>query len=485
MRLNFVPTLGVCNELQPPRLQFRFAFRHHRRDHEMAPKRMRQMTLASAGGDNLPKKPKHSSTTGSWESVRAGAVFKFVTDDWSQAVETFVEQRKKDADRRAVVAAFDLDGTLILTRSGAKFPRYATDWKFRSRNVAKKLSAAHEKGQFVCVFTNQGGVGSGAIDEAFIQTRIRDIVESLNVPTSVFVATKKDGHRKPSIEMWSMLAQDLGGVDCIDTEHSFFVGDAAGRAKADRLPRDFSDSDRKFALNAGIKFFTPEIYFDGMTDLRLKDTELGGYDPRKVLDHQAPIIDQCAPDALTREMIVPENVADCILDEKVQKLVILIGYPASGKSTFTRRHLRPRGFRHVNQDALKSAAKCSKAVIDGLRAGESVAVDMTNASEKARKKFLELVSKSGSDVRKIALHMDTPRDVAEHLNIVRERKLTSPAASGSDEHGKQRVPSVAYHVYAKSFQPPSEDEGFDLIGRVCFRVHVDSDRELVAFSQYT
>jgi hypothetical protein len=38
-----------------------------------------------------------------------------------------------------------------------------------------------------------------------------------------------------------------------DKEASFFVGDAAGRAG------DFAGTDRKWASNVGIQFFTPEV----------------------------------------------------------------------------------------------------------------------------------------------------------------------------------------------------------------------------------
>jgi bifunctional polynucleotide phosphatase/kinase len=38
-----------------------------------------------------------------------------------------------------------------------------------------------------------------------------------------------------------------------DKKDSYFVGDAAGRAD------DFASTDRKFALNAGIQFYTPEV----------------------------------------------------------------------------------------------------------------------------------------------------------------------------------------------------------------------------------
>lgn len=38
-----------------------------------------------------------------------------------------------------------------------------------------------------------------------------------------------------------------------DKKDSYFVGDAAGR------PDDFASTDRKFALNVGIQFHTPEV----------------------------------------------------------------------------------------------------------------------------------------------------------------------------------------------------------------------------------
>lgn len=38
-----------------------------------------------------------------------------------------------------------------------------------------------------------------------------------------------------------------------DMAESYFVGDAAGR------PGDHSGTDRKWAMNAGLKFYTPEV----------------------------------------------------------------------------------------------------------------------------------------------------------------------------------------------------------------------------------
>lgn len=86
--------------------------------------------------------------------------------------------------------------------------------------------------------------------------------------------------------MWDELIEDydLDTPDKgLDLQHSFFVGDAAGRTKDSTGPSDFSCSDRyestlycfhlvvwsdeaiyrNWAENVGITFYTPEEYFLG------------------------------------------------------------------------------------------------------------------------------------------------------------------------------------------------------------------------------
>ena len=60
---------------------------------------------------------------------------------------------------------------------------------------------------------------------------------------------------------------------------SFYCGDAAGRRKdwMDKKKKDFSCSDRLFAMNLDLKFYTPEEYFLGHKPTKLFD--LPGYDP--------------------------------------------------------------------------------------------------------------------------------------------------------------------------------------------------------------
>jgi len=40
-----------------------------------------------------------------------------------------------------------------------------------------------------------------------------------------------------------------------------FIGDAAGRSKLGNRKADHSDFDHKFAINVGLTFKTPEMFF--------------------------------------------------------------------------------------------------------------------------------------------------------------------------------------------------------------------------------
>ncbi len=73
----------------------------------------------------------------------------------------------------------------------------------------------------------------------------------------VFASLADDTYRKPMLGCGkSLFGKWNGGIE-VDSGESFFVGDAAGRKKY----RDHQDTDLKWALNAGLGFYTPEEYF--------------------------------------------------------------------------------------------------------------------------------------------------------------------------------------------------------------------------------
>ncbi|RLV95893.1 hypothetical protein JA1_000538 [Spathaspora sp. JA1] len=173
------------------------------------------------------------------------------------------------------IAAFDLDGTLIETKSGFKFSRGPTDWKWWGKHskVVDKLQQLIDEGYILVVFTNQGAVIPQPQAKSYLNfiNKLNFINSSLEAktnrqlivfaspkrPTKGFNLSTEEEHnhtRKPEIGMWEALVEFLHPLE-IDMESSFFVGDAAGR------PKDFSDSDREFAKRIGIEFKTPEDIF--------------------------------------------------------------------------------------------------------------------------------------------------------------------------------------------------------------------------------
>ena len=52
------------------------------------------------------------------------------------------------------IAGFDLDGTLIDTKSGWNFAKNDDDWDWWHPNVPKKLKKLHKNGYRVVIFSN-------------------------------------------------------------------------------------------------------------------------------------------------------------------------------------------------------------------------------------------------------------------------------------------------------------------------------------------
>jgi predicted kinase len=137
------------------------------------------------------------------------------------------------------------------------------------------------------------------------------------------------------------------------------------------------------------------------------------------------------------------------------ELAVLVGLPASGKTSFVRAHLAD-SHRHVSKDLLghgRGDARQRAAIEAALQAGASVVVDNINATPGERATLVALARRHGARV--VAYYFETAVSDA----VARNRRRT----------GRARVPDVAIYVAARRLQPPTAAEGFDARFRVRLR----------------
>lgn len=222
---------------------------------------------------------------------------------------------------------------------------------------------AHYSSYQVIIFSNQKGISLKTDSKSIKQdkkslsnfkTKINSVVDHLGFPISLYAATERDKYRKPRTSMWSEMLEycDLDDAEGVDLESSCFVGDAGGRMGDERsVEADFASSDRcvhpkelvnmhsqigrDFATNIGIPYHTPEEYFLA--------AEVKGY--KRAFD---PV--SLLASGVTGIPGMPFS------RNNQQEIVLFVGSPGAGKSTFYQKQLAPLGYERINQDTLKTVS---------------------------------------------------------------------------------------------------------------------------------
>uniref|UniRef100_A0A8C6WTQ2 Polynucleotide kinase 3'-phosphatase n=1 Tax=Neogobius melanostomus TaxID=47308 RepID=A0A8C6WTQ2_9GOBI len=356
------------------------------------------------------------------------------------------------------IAGFDIDGCIITTKSGKVFATAPDDWRILFPEIQPKLASLLKKGYKVVFFTNQMGIGKGKLRPEAFKSKVEDILATLKLPVQVFVATGPGVYRKPVVGMWTYLCEKANEGVPVDKAQSLFVGDAAGRPEnwaPGKKKKDFSCSDRLFALNIGLQFHTPEEYFLGWKSAPYNMPE---FDPRK-LDCNAKLYD-------------PPSAS--LISDKTE-VIVAVGFPASGKSTFFHTHIIPKGYVYVNRDMVGSWQKCVAACERALKEGHSVAVDNTNPDPESRKRYLDVAKAAGVPSR--CFQFTATLHQAKHNNRFREM------APSDTKHAK--VPDMVFHSYKKHFVAPTLSEGFVEILQIHFVPDFKDSQSEVLFRQFS
>ncbi|KAF1393755.1 hypothetical protein PFLUV_G00019310 [Perca fluviatilis] len=355
------------------------------------------------------------------------------------------------------IAGFDIDGCIITTKSGKVFPTAPDDWKILYPEIQPRLTNLFKKGYKVVFFTNQMGIAKGKLRPEVFKSKVEDILNTLQLPVQVFVATGPGIYRKPVMGMWNHLCDKANEGMTVDKTQSFYVGDAAGRPEnwaPGRKKKDFSCSDRLFALNIGLQFHTPEEYFLGWKSapsacliLTLKiDSTARLYDP---------------PSAS--------------LTSSKTEVIVAVGFPASGKSTFFHTHVIPKGYVYVNRDTLGSWQNCVSACERALKEGRSVAVDNTNPDPESRKRYVDVAKAAGVPCR--CFHFSASLEQAKHNNKFREM------APSDSKHVK--VNDMIFHSYKKHFVAPALPEGLSEILQIHFVPNFKDSQSETLYRQFS
>ncbi|PIO70535.1 putative polynucleotide kinase 3'-phosphatase [Teladorsagia circumcincta] len=254
--------------------------------------------------------------------------------------------------------------------------------------------------------------------------------------------------------MWKELEEANGEV-AIDVGKSMYVGDAAGRHKTKSRPKkDHSCADRFFAANVGLKFQTPEEFF-----LDQSTPEPWGppsFDPTEFFNKKKPLLE-------------PE---DTPLPSATKEVLVIVGFPGSGKSTFARKLESDHGYMVVNRDTLGTWQKCCEHARAHLKSGKSVVVDNTNPNKESRSRYIALAREMKVPCRCFVLTCDIHQ--AEHN--VKFRLLTQKSSN--------EVTAMVLRMYANKYEKPELSEGFDSIVHVNFVPEFDNEEHEKLYRQF-
>lgn len=279
------------------------------------------------------------------------------------------------------VALFDVDGTLVVSKSGRRWAADASDWIFVG-DVAAVFQRYHRDGYMVALMSNQSEWKLSDVPRAKFQSILDALTAANGWAPWCCIATSKTRerdtiYRKPARGLYDLLLTNLA----FTPTELMMCGDACGPSDP-FPPYRWSDSDAGFAAAIGATFVRPLDIF-------------GTHAPEP---------------------------------SSAQELIILVGNPGSHKSS-TGRRLAAAGYEHLEQDVIGTKAAVLKAARTALMSKKSVVVDATHGSLVNREPLIKLAESSGVPYR-ILWHIRDGRS----FNALRENPVPEVAYAVYSKH---------------------------------------------------
>lgn len=403
------------------------------------------------------------------------------------------QPEKKYHVHSSKILGMDLDWTLIKPVKGKIHPIDEFDWTLLHDDLSIIQSRIQDNYKFV-IFTNQGNIlHSKTLDlEGFKRRwlKIYALLQSKYNINSVYllVSLHDDFNRKPCIGMWQFMEEKLNNNIMISRTSSLYVGDMAGRVG------DYSSSDLLFALNLDIEFMVPEIFYNiHSSDSNTYNTLLARLQNNEKVFNGREYLDKFNYDAIQRKNVITKKKIMDLLD-KYQCLIIFVGSPAAGKTSYYKRDLMSiTNLEYLSNYTLNdyfkvSVSKFNKELEKALSLGKHVIIDNTNNTIKTRARYTKIVqslNKQGANIKILVLKFNTSKIVTLHLNALRT-KLTNVCVmrdlKGCDKHN---VPAVAIYNYWKKLEEPTKTEHLDYIFEIEYEpIFTNNEITKAMFEQY-
>ncbi len=286
---------------------------------------------------------------------------------------------------RKKLAIFDYDWTLVRPKTNGTFSKNIDDWNWLTSTVPQVLENIYMKGYCIIVISNQTRNTKMKTDQ------IVHVMSTLHIPSLVIVAYE-ESDKKPNTIMFDILKTMTSKP--FDMTVSYYVGDALGRQD------DWSDSDKQFAENIGLKVFSPDEIFASKQNKEIR-----------------------------------------IKTKDEQEIIVMVGYPGSGKSTIAD-SIGDR-YKVLHGDELVTSKKMIKEAEKVIISGFSVVFDATNPTIKKRAEYINIAKKYKLPIRCIVMKTDMMEA------IFRNNKRNKV------------IPKITYYIFRKNYEEPSTDEGFE------------------------
>ena len=149
---------------------------------------------------------------------------------------------KVERSKTQKFAMFDMDYTLIKTKSGKIFAQSWDDWKPLFNNIKETLTEFLENDFRLVIITNQSRFEKDPRYKKEVLRKIRKIMGFIDLPVDFIVLQKDTEYRKPSPGVLYFMMKYMYPDVHFDFENSFYCGDAAGRLKTALRKKDFANT---------------------------------------------------------------------------------------------------------------------------------------------------------------------------------------------------------------------------------------------------